>query len=100
MILNQGLIKLVGSAPLGCVRGDQLIIPRLQGGVGTDTQYLLSTCYRRFTEHLLSARHSESILPTSAHKILLLPLWPYTGSSTDKETRSVRSGQVPYVPHC
>lgn len=67
MILNQGLIKLVGSAPLGCVRGDQLIIiPRLQGGLElTHSTYyqhaiggLLSTCYRpdtqrAFCPHLL-----------------------------------------------
>ena len=29
----------------------------------TDTQYLLSTRHRRFIEHLLPARHSDSILP-------------------------------------
>ena len=61
-----GLIELVGSAPLGCVRGDQLTIPRLQGGLElTHSIYyqhairgLLSNCYRpdtqiAFCPHLL-----------------------------------------------
>ena len=39
-----GLIKLVGSAPLGCVRGeDQLITPRLQRGLEEQNRHTVFT---------------------------------------------------------